>query len=315
MMFWRTYLLIQDTCPVIIHLDRELWWNTLHHSHKFVCPHSISTVNLNTCSWERRWLWVVGREKGRRRERGGEVEERGRKRDGRRFYHSKLSQAFLLQELRDWLWGSQNCWFCTCYDEVIWNEFLTCKIYNPSFLLPHFSSVTPLLSPYSFLSFFTPTFPRLFPFPSLSLPFLSPSLNFSHLVLLSPSRLPTRRGAGRLATPDRRHQAQRLVLHTRPQLFLWTKVLTLHGTPGVLQTWTARIETHRWHGSMYMYASLIPMYASLIPMYASPIPMYASPIPMYASLIPMYASPIPIYATPIPIYATPIPMYAGPVPM
>ena len=75
MMFWRTYLLIQDTCPVIIHLDRELWWNTLHHSHKFVCPHSISTVNLNTCSWERRWLRVVGREKGRRRERGGEVEE------------------------------------------------------------------------------------------------------------------------------------------------------------------------------------------------------------------------------------------------
>ena len=135
MMFWRTYLLIQDTCPVIIHLDRELWWNTLHHSHKFVCPHTISTVNLNTCSWERRWLRVVGREKGRRRERGGEVEERGRKRDGRRFYHSKLSQAFLLQELRDWLWGSQNCWFCTCYDEVIWNEFLTCKIYNP-FHLP-----------------------------------------------------------------------------------------------------------------------------------------------------------------------------------
>lgn len=135
MMFWRTYLLIQGTCPVIIHLDRELWWNTLHHSHKFVCPHSISTVNLNTCSWERRWLRVVGREKGRRREPGGEVEERGRKRDGRRFYHSKLSQAFLLQELRDWLWGSQNCWFCTCYDEVIWNEFLTCKIYNP-FHLP-----------------------------------------------------------------------------------------------------------------------------------------------------------------------------------
>ena len=44
------------------------------------------------------------REKERcRREGEGEVDERGRKREGKRSYDSELSQAFLLQGLRDGL--------------------------------------------------------------------------------------------------------------------------------------------------------------------------------------------------------------------